>query len=90
MTDTTLTHRYHEAHAWYKLETYTASGALRQSSGNAAEAPKWLLPIVDMGMLAGANIVKPPQILMWFDTDPQYGLIRYKFTNQEAQADAPH
>jgi hypothetical protein len=72
-------HRYEEAGGEWKLRTWR-DGRETVAVGQMHTRPSWLLSIVNVGLMGGhAKRVPepPPNLIMWFRTNPDNSLHSY-------------
>lgn len=81
-------HRYEQRDGLYTHVVYgfnnTHYDVLEDSKGRAEDAPQWLQNVVNLAKIANANLLKPPDVLVWFKASGN-DLITFKFFNDQVR-----
>lgn len=74
-----LTHRYSVDGIKFIINTY-AESVTTVGQGTVGEEPDWLKRVLDVAYLGGHGLsiqTKPPDFVLWFETDKDLHLLRF-------------
>lgn len=84
-----LTHRYAVDGDTYSIQSYKEA-VTTSGKGRVGEEPSWLKSILDIARLGehGLTIIaKPPDYVLWFETDPKMNLVNFVVEAEQLNED---